>query len=68
MRDLISESTLMTSVTLTWLPPPRQEWNGLLSAYTVIYEPQDDGLVDSGNSSLQSVDFRNDPHPRNDSG
>ena len=68
MVNLTFDSVTMRSVSLSWLPPPRNHWNGLLSLYTVTYEPLDAGFANSGIMTLESANFVNNPSPRNDMG
>ena len=64
----MSDFVTMRSVAFSWLPPPRKHWNGLLSEYTLTYEALDAGFAPSGDKTLESANFVNDPSPRNDSG
>ena len=58
-----------TSVTVFWIPPDVQLWNGVITSYTVIYEligRVDDvknDLLSSHNISITPAMFSNDPDP-----
>ena len=60
-----------TSVTVSWIPPDVQFWNGVITSYTVIYEligRVDENDVENDPLSSQTISitratFSNDPDP-----
>lgn len=56
-----------TIVNVSWTPPPRSNWNGLLSYYTIEYFTYDSNIVPdlNGTATLNFTNFINNRDPRN---
>ena len=56
-----------TTVNISWIPPPRSNWNGLLSYYKIEYLTNDSNIVPgfSGMAILNVSNFINNRDPRN---
>lgn len=60
-----------TSVTVSWIPPDVQLWNGVITSYTVIYEligrvhesDVENDPLSSQTISITQAMFSNDPDP-----
>lgn len=73
MRDVIVEIESATTATVSWFPPDIEQWNGVITSYTIIYElirrvDMDDveSLRDPLSSHITSVpqsEMTNNPDP-----
>ena len=71
VRNVSVDVKNATSVTVSWIPPDVQLWNGIITSYTVIYEligRVDENDVEKDPSSSQTISitqgrFSNDPDP-----
>ena len=56
-----------TTVNVSWTPPPRSNWNGLLSYYKIEYLTNDANIVPalSCMTTLNASNFINNRDPRN---
>ena len=55
-----------TTVNVSWTPPARSNWNGLLTYYTIEYFTDDSNIVPdlSGMATLNAANFTNNRDPR----
>ena len=69
VRNVSVEVENATSVTVSWIPPDVQLWNGVITSYTVIYEligrvdGVENGPLSSHTISITKAMFSNDPDP-----
>ena len=70
VTNLSSLFTGSTSVNISWLPPPRSDWNGLITQYSISYVSNDASIDPSidGSVVLYPESFINGNNPRTASG
>ena len=72
--DVSVEVVSASSVTVSWLPPDIQFWNGIITSYTIVYQllkqvDADDGDMETLISKMASIPkpglpLANNPDPR----
>lgn len=53
MHNVTVSVESLTSVTISWLPPPIYQWNGIITNYNVVYEILGPVQDDNENPALQ---------------
>lgn len=66
VSDLRVDFITSKSVTFSWVPPMRVDWNGIITSYVINYTTVDQfirpSLIDS--YSLMPANFTNNPNPQ----